>query len=73
MWDTQITWLIPARENFSTLLVIIELASAKPNREWSVKTALICMVRAWNMASCAKVENACNTEKTYKHHIAAIN
>ena len=40
--------------------MIIELASANPKREWSVKMALMPMVRAWNIASWARVEKACN-------------
>jgi len=51
-------WLQSARENLSSLLVRIELASAKPNNEWSVNTVLRPILRAWNIASCAMVENA---------------
>lgn len=36
--DTQITWCTSASTHLSSLLVMILLASAKPNREWSVKT-----------------------------------
>ena len=56
--ETQIAWLQSAKENFSNLLVNIELASAKPNKEWSVNTAFNPIVLAWNIASWAIVENA---------------
>lgn len=39
-------------------MVIIELASAKPKREWSVKTHFIPIVRACKIASWHSVENA---------------
>ena len=56
--DTQMAWLTPASENLRTLLVMIELASANPNNEWSVNTALIPIVRACSIDSWASVENA---------------
>lgn len=42
----------------NSLFVIIALASANPNNEWSVKTVFKPMVLAWNIASCAKAEKA---------------
>jgi len=43
---------------------MIELASANPNNEWSVKTALIPILRACSMDSWAKDENAYNQTQT---------
>lgn len=60
--ETHMTWFVSDRENWRTLLVSMELASAKPNSEWSVKTVLRPMVLAWNIASWAKVEKACSKE-----------
>lgn len=56
--ETQITWLQIANVICNSLFVIIALASAKPNNEWSVKTVFKPIVLAWNIASCAKAENA---------------
>ena len=42
----------------SNLLVRIELVSAKPISEWSVKTAFMFMNFEWNIDSKAKDENA---------------
>ena len=56
VWDTHITWLTLANENLSILLVIIDEASANPNKEWSVKTVWIPIVLAWNITSWARAE-----------------
>ena len=71
VWETQIVWLTPASENLRTLLVMIELRSANPKSEWSVKTALIFIVRAWNIASWASVEKAYTW--TVKHSYISLN
>ena len=56
--ETQITWSMSANENCKNLLVMMELASAKPNREWSVNRVRSPMVRAWRRASWQRVEKA---------------
>ena len=56
--DTHITWSMSASENCKNLLVMMELASAKPNREWSVNRVWSPIVRAWRSASWHKVEKA---------------
>jgi hypothetical protein len=56
--DTQMAACTSARLNLSTLLVRMEAGSAKPKREWSVKTTRRPMVRACRAASCASVEKA---------------
>lgn len=56
--ETQITWSMSANENCKNLLVIMELASAKPNNEWSVKRVRSPIVRAWRRASWQSVEKA---------------
>lgn len=52
------TWSISVRTISSSLLVMMELPSANPKREWSVKMALTDMVRAWRMASWQRALNA---------------
>jgi hypothetical protein len=49
------TWSTSLRENFKSLFVRILAASAKPNKEWSVKTVLKPIVRACRMASKQKL------------------
>ncbi len=49
--ETHITWPQFAKENCNNLLVRILDASAKPNKEWSVKTVGTSINWAWNMAS----------------------
>lgn len=56
--ETHITWSMSASENCKNLLVMMELASAKPNREWSVNRVWSPIVRAWRSASWHKVEKA---------------
>lgn len=38
MWDTQMQWLQSARDISRNLFVMMAETSAKPNKEWSVKT-----------------------------------
>lgn len=56
--ETHITWSMSASENCKNLLVMMELASAKPKREWSVNRVWSPIVRAWRSASWHKVEKA---------------
>jgi len=52
---------------FRSLFIMIELASAKPNKEWSVKTVLIPIVAPWYIDSRAKAENAWNKHENNKY------
>ena len=65
--ETQTTCDTSARENLRSLLVRMELASANPNKEWSVNTVFKPMVRAWNIASWPRVEKACMPKKLTSH------
>jgi hypothetical protein len=60
--ETQIMWSAFASENSKNLFVMMELASANPNNEWSVNTDLIPIELACNKASWHSVENAWNIE-----------
>lgn len=62
VFETHITRSTSASENSRNLLVITELGSAKPNKEWSVKTVFKPSVLACNKASWHRVENACNSK-----------
>jgi hypothetical protein len=55
-------WSAFASENSKNLFVMMELASANPNNEWSVNTDLIPIELACNKASWHSVENAWNIE-----------
>ena len=63
--ETQITWSMSANENCKNLLVMMERASAKPKREWSVNSVRSPMVRAWRRASWQRVEKALKGIKEY--------
>ena len=55
VWLTQITWSTSLNVNFKSLFVKILAASAKPKREWSVKTVRSPIVLACRMASWHKL------------------
>ena len=58
VWDTQIQWSLLANEYLRNVLVTMALASANPNREWSVKTVPRPSKLPANKASWANVEKA---------------
>ena len=74
--ETHITWSMSASENCKNLLVMMELASAKPNREWSVNRVWSPIVRAWRSASWHKVEKALkrsqNNERQIHVHVSYL-
>ena len=53
------TWSMSVSTISRSLFVIMELPSANPKREWSVKTALIPIVRECRIPSWHRVLNAC--------------
>ena len=74
--ETHITWSMSASENCKNLLVMMELASAKPKREWSVNRVWSPIVRAWRSASWHKVEKALkrsqNNERQIHVHVSYL-
>ena len=69
MCETQMTWSISESVYLRSLLVMMLLTSANPKSEWSVKQALMPIVRACKMASWHRLEKACGEKKEKKKRI----
>ena len=58
VWETQIQWSIFAKQYLKNVFVTMALASANPNKEWSVKTVFRPNRLPTKLASWASVEKA---------------
>lgn len=51
VYETHMTWSTSVRTTSRNLLVMMELPSANPKREWSVNTVLTPIMPAWRIPS----------------------